>query len=142
MASQSQSSAGRDPVHAAVSDSGLEASALISVPALPLPTDHIANLVSEEPVLVLKTPDLSHTFAIKLGETQESKAKKKVKMGFIFSKSMNENMKSQQEFMLMNARLQWLKFLSHVLEHYVLLNLPKGKMPSVLYPQSQDEVDY
>uniref|UniRef100_A0A8C9CXL3 Plasminogen receptor with a C-terminal lysine n=4 Tax=Odontoceti TaxID=9722 RepID=A0A8C9CXL3_PHOSS len=29
-----------------------------------------------------------------------------VKMGFIFSKSMNENMKSQQEFMLMNARLQ------------------------------------
>ena len=27
-------------------------------------------------------------------------------MGFIFSKSMNENMKSQQEFMLMNARLQ------------------------------------
>ncbi|KAB0390401.1 hypothetical protein E2I00_004939, partial [Balaenoptera physalus] len=66
MASQSQSSAGRDPVHAA---------------------------------------------------TQESKAKKKkqrfchpavqkVKMGFIFSKSMNENMKSQQEFMLMSARLQ------------------------------------
>ncbi|XP_022429353.1 plasminogen receptor (KT) isoform X2 [Delphinapterus leucas] len=38
MASQSQSSAGRDPVRAAVSDSGLEASALISVPALPLPT--------------------------------------------------------------------------------------------------------
>ena len=38
--------------------------------------------------------------------------------------------------------LQWLKFLSHVLQHYVLLNLPKGKMPSVLYPQSQDEVDY
>ncbi|TKC45908.1 hypothetical protein EI555_013376, partial [Monodon monoceros] len=31
MASQSQSSAGRDPVRAAVSDSGLEASALISV---------------------------------------------------------------------------------------------------------------
>ncbi|OWK01006.1 hypothetical protein Celaphus_00018321, partial [Cervus elaphus hippelaphus] len=28
-----------------------------------------------------------------------------VKMGFIFSKSMNENMKSQQEFMLMNSRL-------------------------------------
>ncbi|XP_053512259.1 prorelaxin isoform X2 [Artibeus jamaicensis] len=27
-------------------------------------------------------------------------------MGFIFSKSMNENMKMQQEFMLMNARLQ------------------------------------
>ncbi|XP_058927915.1 plasminogen receptor (KT) [Kogia breviceps] len=27
-------------------------------------------------------------------------------MGFIFSKSINENMKSQQEFMLMNARLQ------------------------------------
>lgn len=27
-------------------------------------------------------------------------------MGFIFSKSMNENMKSQQEFMLMNSRLQ------------------------------------
>ncbi|XP_036885796.1 plasminogen receptor (KT) [Sturnira hondurensis] len=27
-------------------------------------------------------------------------------MGFIFSKSMNENMKIQQEFMLMNARLQ------------------------------------
>ncbi|GAB5579652.1 plasminogen receptor (KT) [Prionailurus iriomotensis] len=27
-------------------------------------------------------------------------------MGFIFSKSMNENMKNQQEFMLMNARLQ------------------------------------
>ncbi|KAL6071360.1 hypothetical protein STEG23_006208 [Scotinomys teguina] len=29
-----------------------------------------------------------------------------VKMGFIFSKSMNENLKSQQEFMVMNARLQ------------------------------------
>ncbi|XP_045628428.1 plasminogen receptor (KT) isoform X1 [Ursus americanus] len=29
-----------------------------------------------------------------------------VKMGFIFSKSMSENMKNQQEFMLMNARLQ------------------------------------
>ncbi|XP_012918830.1 plasminogen receptor (KT) isoform X1 [Mustela putorius furo] len=27
-------------------------------------------------------------------------------MGFIFSKSMSENMKNQQEFMLMNARLQ------------------------------------
>ncbi|XP_054842748.1 plasminogen receptor (KT) [Eublepharis macularius] len=27
-------------------------------------------------------------------------------MGFIFSKSMNENIKSQQEFMLMNSRLQ------------------------------------
>ncbi|XP_003782946.1 plasminogen receptor (KT) [Otolemur garnettii] len=27
-------------------------------------------------------------------------------MGFIFSKSMNENMKNQQEFMQMNARLQ------------------------------------
>ncbi|XP_006991134.1 plasminogen receptor (KT) [Peromyscus maniculatus bairdii] len=27
-------------------------------------------------------------------------------MGFIFSKSMNENMKIQQEFMVMNARLQ------------------------------------
>ncbi|XP_070287706.1 plasminogen receptor (KT) isoform X3 [Myotis yumanensis] len=27
-------------------------------------------------------------------------------MGFICSKSMNENMKNQQEFMLMNARLQ------------------------------------
>ncbi|XP_037348712.1 plasminogen receptor (KT) [Talpa occidentalis] len=27
-------------------------------------------------------------------------------MGFILSKSMNENMKAQQEFMLMNARLQ------------------------------------
>ncbi|XP_028911884.1 plasminogen receptor (KT) [Ornithorhynchus anatinus] len=27
-------------------------------------------------------------------------------MGFVFSKSMNENMKNQQEFMLMNARLQ------------------------------------
>uniref|UniRef100_A0A8C0A6L1 Plasminogen receptor with a C-terminal lysine n=1 Tax=Bos mutus grunniens TaxID=30521 RepID=A0A8C0A6L1_BOSMU len=27
-------------------------------------------------------------------------------MGFIFSKSMNENLKSQQEFMLMNSRLQ------------------------------------
>ncbi|KAJ7335490.1 hypothetical protein JRQ81_013431 [Phrynocephalus forsythii] len=27
-------------------------------------------------------------------------------MGFIFSKSMNENMKKQQEFMLMNSRLQ------------------------------------
>ncbi|XP_012861097.1 plasminogen receptor (KT) [Echinops telfairi] len=27
-------------------------------------------------------------------------------MGFILSKSMNENMKRQQEFMLMNARLQ------------------------------------
>ncbi|XP_032146955.1 plasminogen receptor (KT) [Sapajus apella] len=27
-------------------------------------------------------------------------------MGFIFSKSMNENMKNQKEFMLMNARLQ------------------------------------
>ncbi|KAM5299378.1 plasminogen receptor (KT) [Ctenodactylus gundi] len=27
-------------------------------------------------------------------------------MGFMFSKSMNENMKNQQEFMLMNARLQ------------------------------------
>nr|XP_017513258.2 plasminogen receptor (KT) [Manis javanica]XP_017513260.2 plasminogen receptor (KT) [Manis javanica] len=27
-------------------------------------------------------------------------------MGFIFSKPMNENMKKQQEFMLMNARLQ------------------------------------
>ncbi|KAM6170519.1 plasminogen receptor (KT) [Rhynchocyon petersi] len=27
-------------------------------------------------------------------------------MGFIFSKSINENMKNQQEFMLMNARLQ------------------------------------
>ncbi|XP_008046445.2 plasminogen receptor (KT) isoform X1 [Carlito syrichta] len=27
-------------------------------------------------------------------------------MGFIFSKSMNENMKHQQEFMLMNAQLQ------------------------------------
>ncbi|XP_006881374.1 PREDICTED: plasminogen receptor (KT) [Elephantulus edwardii] len=27
-------------------------------------------------------------------------------MGFIFSKSMNENMKNQQEFMLVNARLQ------------------------------------
>ncbi|XP_057580012.1 plasminogen receptor (KT) isoform X3 [Hippopotamus amphibius kiboko] len=27
-------------------------------------------------------------------------------MGFIFSKSMNENMKTQQEFMLMNSRLQ------------------------------------
>uniref|UniRef100_A0A8C5K9P9 Plasminogen receptor, C-terminal lysine transmembrane protein n=1 Tax=Jaculus jaculus TaxID=51337 RepID=A0A8C5K9P9_JACJA len=27
-------------------------------------------------------------------------------MGFVFSKSMNENMKIQQEFMLMNARLQ------------------------------------
>ncbi|XP_032491517.1 plasminogen receptor (KT) isoform X3 [Phocoena sinus] len=38
MASQSQSSAGRDPVREAVSDSGLEASALISVSALPLPT--------------------------------------------------------------------------------------------------------
>ncbi|XP_058513308.1 plasminogen receptor (KT) isoform X2 [Ochotona princeps] len=27
-------------------------------------------------------------------------------MGFVFSKSMNENMKNQQEFMLMNSRLQ------------------------------------
>ncbi|XP_044302827.1 plasminogen receptor (KT) [Varanus komodoensis] len=27
-------------------------------------------------------------------------------MGFIFSKSMNENLKTQQEFMLMNSRLQ------------------------------------
>ncbi|XP_042303832.1 plasminogen receptor (KT) [Sceloporus undulatus] len=27
-------------------------------------------------------------------------------MGFIFSKSINENLKSQQEFMLMNSRLQ------------------------------------
>ncbi|XP_033029488.1 plasminogen receptor (KT) [Lacerta agilis] len=27
-------------------------------------------------------------------------------MGFMFSKSMNENLKSQQEFMLMNSRLQ------------------------------------
>ncbi|EDM13094.1 similar to RIKEN cDNA 5033414D02 (predicted), isoform CRA_c [Rattus norvegicus] len=27
-------------------------------------------------------------------------------MGFIFSKSMNENMKNQQEFMVMHARLQ------------------------------------
>ncbi|KAM9138225.1 plasminogen receptor (KT) isoform 1-T4 [Pangshura tecta] len=27
-------------------------------------------------------------------------------MGFIFSKSMNENLKSQREFMLMNSRLQ------------------------------------
>nr|KAF6486561.1 plasminogen receptor with a C-terminal lysine [Rousettus aegyptiacus] len=27
-------------------------------------------------------------------------------MGFIFSKSLNENMKNQQEFALMNARLQ------------------------------------
>ncbi|XP_007944531.1 plasminogen receptor (KT) [Orycteropus afer afer] len=27
-------------------------------------------------------------------------------MGFIFSKSMSENMKNQQEFMLMNTRLQ------------------------------------
>ncbi|XP_044512582.1 plasminogen receptor (KT) [Gracilinanus agilis] len=27
-------------------------------------------------------------------------------MGFLFSKHMNENMKQQQEFMLMNARLQ------------------------------------
>ncbi|EHB04987.1 hypothetical protein GW7_16938 [Heterocephalus glaber] len=27
-------------------------------------------------------------------------------MGFMFSKSMNENMKNQQEFMLINARLQ------------------------------------
>uniref|UniRef100_A0A8D0C1R7 Plasminogen receptor with a C-terminal lysine n=1 Tax=Salvator merianae TaxID=96440 RepID=A0A8D0C1R7_SALMN len=27
-------------------------------------------------------------------------------MGFIFSKSMNENLKNQQEFMLMNSRLQ------------------------------------
>ncbi|MXQ94492.1 hypothetical protein E5288_WYG003895 [Bos mutus] len=38
--------------------------------------------------------------------TEEGKAKKEVKMGFIFSKSMNENLKSQQEFMLMNSRLQ------------------------------------
>ncbi|KAJ6669547.1 hypothetical protein lerEdw1_000095 [Lerista edwardsae] len=29
-----------------------------------------------------------------------------VKMGFIFSKSMNENLKTQQEFMVMNSRLQ------------------------------------
>ena len=67
---------------------------------------------------------------------------------------MNENMKSQQEFMLMNSRLQvhkkkkkfmllqWLKFLSHVFQGYVLLNLPKGKILSVLYPQRQDEMDY
>ncbi|XP_040844818.1 plasminogen receptor (KT) [Ochotona curzoniae] len=27
-------------------------------------------------------------------------------MGFVFSKSVNENMKNQQEFMLMNSRLQ------------------------------------
>ncbi|NXS56018.1 PLRKT protein, partial [Brachypteracias leptosomus] len=27
-------------------------------------------------------------------------------MGFVFSKSMNENLKAQQEFMLMNSRLQ------------------------------------
>ncbi|XP_041599823.1 uncharacterized protein LOC121484515 isoform X4 [Vulpes lagopus] len=39
-------------------------------------------------------------------QTQETKARTQVKMGFIFSKSMNENMKNQQEFMLMNARLQ------------------------------------
>uniref|UniRef100_G1KCE1 Plasminogen receptor with a C-terminal lysine n=1 Tax=Anolis carolinensis TaxID=28377 RepID=G1KCE1_ANOCA len=29
-----------------------------------------------------------------------------VNMGFIFSKSMNENLKNQQEFMIMNSRLQ------------------------------------
>ncbi|KFP25459.1 Plasminogen receptor (KT), partial [Colius striatus] len=27
-------------------------------------------------------------------------------MGFVFSKSMNDNLKAQQEFMLMNSRLQ------------------------------------
>ncbi|XP_020763610.1 plasminogen receptor (KT) isoform X1 [Odocoileus virginianus] len=103
-----------------------------------MPTS-IANLVSQETVLLSKTPGRSH-IVIKLGEvgkalsteisitwqkfpttiirskvwsplgtavqTKESKAKKEVKMGFIFSKSMNENMKSQQEFMLMNSRLQ------------------------------------
>lgn len=39
-------------------------------------------------------------------QVQESKAQKEVKMGFIFSKSMNENMKNQQEFMVTHARLQ------------------------------------
>lgn len=44
----------------------------------------------------------------------------------------------KKKFML----LQWLKFLSHVFQGYVLLNLPKGKILSVLYPQRQDEMDY
>lgn len=38
------------------------------VSALGFPAPSIANLVSEEPLLVLKTPDLSHTIVIKLGE--------------------------------------------------------------------------
>ena len=37
--------------------------------------------------------------------------------------------------------LQWLKFLSHVFQRYILLNLTKDKMLSVLYPQRQDEMD-
>ena len=42
-----------------------------------------------------------------------------------------------KKFML----LQWLKFLSHVFQRYILLNLTKDKMLSVLYPQRQDEMD-
>ncbi|XP_073734256.1 plasminogen receptor (KT) isoform X1 [Callorhinus ursinus] len=44
-------------------------------------------------------------------------------MGFIFSKSMSENMKNQQEFMLMNARLQicffWTFHINGIIQYMV-----------------------
>ena len=55
-------------------------------------------------------------------------------MGFIFSKSMNENMKDQKEFMLMNARLQVcfkiIKLLSfyHMCSNPTFSLIPQNKM--------------
>lgn len=44
-------------------------------------------------------------------------------MGFIFSKAMNENLKSQQEFMLMNSRLQVCFLLNSVMKWIFFFNL-------------------
>lgn len=73
-------------------------------------------------------------------------------MGFVFSKSVNENMKNQQEFMLMNSRLQ---VRVAVLNDRVAPRIPlslcvfqqcvssesSGKVILALHPQRQDEMD-
>ncbi|EDL41678.1 RIKEN cDNA 5033414D02, isoform CRA_b, partial [Mus musculus] len=80
----------------------LEASAAVTVPApcrVRSPEGHscLPSIFNRVPEI---SPDTSKV------QVQESKAQKEVKMGFIFSKSMNENMKNQQEFMVTHARLQ------------------------------------
>ncbi|XP_008849408.1 plasminogen receptor (KT) isoform X1 [Nannospalax galili] len=67
-----------------------------------LPEGCASSCLASQPLTLLPRSFFQHIQSLR--PTEETQ--KEVKMGFIFSKSMNENMKNQQEFMLMNARLQ------------------------------------